>query len=279
MPVADVHGRGRPVAVDVRVDEETTLGLVVRVHRPVEVQVVLGQVREDEGPETRADETLELGRVRGRLHRAAPVARVQHFAVRALEVDGLGRRADDRAPLAADPHLDRAEQAWTAAGGSEDRVEQERRRRLPVRPRHARDLELARRPAEEDVRRQRHRDARVRDDELRHVQVERALDDERHGAGGDRSGGEIVAVGPLARDADEERSRRDRPRVVGKVRDAHRRGVDRLDRADGPAEGLEIDCRRFWHGFPLSSPRRARFFLGAACILARSATDARRFPR
>ena len=277
--VADVHGRGRAVAVDVRVDEEAALRLVVRVHRPVEVQVILGEVREDERSEARADEALELGRVRGGLHRTAPVAGIEHLAVRALEIDGLRRRADDPAPLAADPHLDGAEQAGTAAGSGEDRVEQERRRRLPVRPGDGGDFQLACRPAEERVGGERHRSARVADDQLRHRKVERTLDDESGRAGGNRVGGEIVAVRPLTRDADEERPRRDGAGVVGEVGDLNRRGVDRLGRADGPAEGFEIDGRRFRQGFPLSSPRRARFFLSAACILARSDADARRFPR
>ena len=143
-------------------------------------------------------EALELGRVRGGLHRAAPVAGVEHLAERALQVDRLRRRSRDRAPLASDPHLDGPEEARAPAGGREDRVDQERGRRLPVRARDAGHLELPRRPTEEDVRREGHGAARVGDDELGHRQVERPLDEERDGAALDRVGGEVVAVGALA---------------------------------------------------------------------------------
>ena len=80
-------------------------------------------------------------------------------------------------------------------------------------------LELLRRSLEELVGGDRHRRARVGDDELRHAQLERPLDDERRRAALDRLGRELVAVRPLARDAEEERARNDRSRVVREVGD------------------------------------------------------------
>ena len=67
--------------------------------------------------------------------------------------------------------------------------------------------ELLGRAAEELVGGDGHRGARVGDDELRHVELERPLDDERDGAVRDGLGGELVPVRARARDAEEEGSR------------------------------------------------------------------------
>ena len=56
--------------------EESPLRLEVVLHRPVKVEVVLAQVREDESVEADPVETPERGSVRGRLEGDAPVARV-----------------------------------------------------------------------------------------------------------------------------------------------------------------------------------------------------------
>ena len=167
--VADVHsGRGRR-----RTREEAALGGVVVLHRPVEVEMVLGQVREHERVEADAVESAQRRRMRRGFERDAAVAGVEHLAERALEVDRLGRRADDRAHLAADAALHRAEQAGTLPILVEDRPEQVRGRRLSVRARDPRHGELLRRLAEEQVGRDRHRHARFVDDELRHRLVRR----------------------------------------------------------------------------------------------------------
>ena len=81
---------------------------------------------------------------------------------------------------------------------------------LPFVPVDAGDLERARRLAEEGVGGDRHRRAGVLDDELRHVELERTLDDERDGAGRHGLGGEVVPVGPRAGHAEEHRARRTR---------------------------------------------------------------------
>ena len=84
---------------------------------------------------------------------------------------------------------------------------------MPARAGDAGDGELLGRPPEELVGGDRHRRARVGDDELRHGEVERPLDDERDRAVRDRLRREVVPVGALAGDAEEERSRRRRARA------------------------------------------------------------------
>ena len=148
--------------------------------------------------EADAVEPVEDGRVRRGLHRARAVAGVEHLAEHPLQVDRLGRRPHDTAALAADPRLDRPEQARAPPRGRENREQEEARRRLSARAGDADDLELAGRLAEEDVRRRSHRRTRVADDDLRHGHVERALHDERDRPALDRLGREVVAVGARA---------------------------------------------------------------------------------
>jgi hypothetical protein len=114
----------------------------------------------------------------------------------------------------------------------EDREQEEARRRLAARPRDADDLELAGRLAEEDVGRGRHRRARVGDDELRHRQVERPLHDEGDRAPLHRLRREVVAVGALTGNGEEETARRDRARVVRKIAHLDRMAPEHLRRLE-----------------------------------------------
>ena len=75
--------------------EEAALRLEVRLHVAVEVEVILAEVGEDEDGEAHAVEPVQLRRVRRRLHRARAVARVEHLAERALEVDRFRCRAQE----------------------------------------------------------------------------------------------------------------------------------------------------------------------------------------
>src|SRR6266511_2372120 len=173
------------------------------------------------------------------------IAGVEQLAERALEVDRLGRRTRRGAALPADPVLDRAKEAGTTAGGGEDGEEQERGRRLPVRPGDAYDLELLGRMVEERVGREGHGFACVSDDELRDGEVERAFNDEGSGAIGDRLRREVVAVGLEAANADEERPRGDPAGVVGKAGDLGAGGVDGALRAHGLAQAIQLDGAGF----------------------------------
>ena len=105
------------------------------LERPVEVEVVAAEIREAERGEADSREPSETRTVRRRLHRAAPVAHVEHLPQRPLDVDRLRRRAQGGPPLAADAALDRPEQPGSATGGGEDREQEEARRRLAVRAR------------------------------------------------------------------------------------------------------------------------------------------------
>ena len=156
--VADVdRGRRRR-----RAGEEPSLRVEVVVHRPVQVEVVLAQVREHERVEADAVEPAQRRAVRARLDGRAAVAGVEHLAEEPLQVDRLGRRERRGPALAADLPLDGPDEPGPTARGLEDRAQQKRGRRLPVRPRDAGELELLRRLAEERVGGDRHRLARRR---------------------------------------------------------------------------------------------------------------------
>ncbi len=247
--VADVHDRER---LRIR-EEQLPLRLEVRLHVPVEVQVVLAEIGEHQHGEADAVEPVEDGRVRRGLHRARAVAGVEHLAEHPLQVDRLGRGANDTAPLAADPRLDRPEQAGTPPRGSEDREQEEARRGLATRAGDADDLKLARRLAEEHVGSRSHRRADVADDDLRHGQVERALDDERDRPALHCLRREVVAVGTGARHGEEERARTDRSGVVGEIAHLDRWAPEHLDRLERCNEALQVhlgrECTREGSGY------------------------------
>ena len=125
--VPDVDDRRRPASIQVRLGEEPALGVEVLLERPVEVEVVLAQVREDEDREADPEQALQCGAVGGGLHGGASVPGVEHLAQEALDVDRLGGRPHRGAPLAADPVLDRAEETRAPAGRGEDGEERETR--------------------------------------------------------------------------------------------------------------------------------------------------------
>ena len=252
--VADVHGSRRWV----RPREEPSLRLEVVVHRPVQVQVILAQVREHEDVEAHAVETPQCGPVRACLDGCTPVARAQHLAEQALEVDRLWRRERRRPPLAAHVPLDRSDETRAAARGIEDRAQQKRCRRLSVRARHASELELLRRLAEERVGRDRHRLAHGRDEELWDINLEQSLDHDRGRPPLDCLPGEIVAVDARARHAEEQRALTHTSRVVGEVADLDRPTPGHLARRESPDQGVELHARKASCGAVGQWPRRGR---------------------
>jgi len=205
--------------------------------------MVLAEVGEGERAEANSVEPAQLGAVRGRLERAAPISGVEHLTEGALEVDCLRRRADRRPGIAPDPALDRAEQSRPAAGRCEDRVEEECGRCLAVRAGDAGDLELARRVLEEDNSGLSHRPSHVRHDKLGDVKLEHALDRERCRAAFHRFAGEGVAVVPFAGDAEEERSRPDGARVVGEVGDLDRSALHDVRWGERCDDALQVHLR------------------------------------
>ena len=115
---------------------------------------------------------------------------------------------------------------------------------MPARARDAGDRQLRGRPPEELVRHHRHRGARVGDDELRYRYVERVLDDERDRTVPDRLRGEIVAVGALARDAEEERPGLGGARVVGQIVDRRSARADDFRRRERGDQPLQVHDER-----------------------------------
>ena len=163
----------------------------------------------------------QFQRVRGDLHRARDVAAVEHLAERALEVDRLRRRPDDRPLLAAHDRLDRAEQPARQPGALEQRADEERGRGLAVRARDAGDLQRRRRIAVEP-RRGRAIAARTSlHHHLGHAEPERARDDERRRPARDRVGSEVVPVAGEAGHAEEQGPGTDEPVIEGQARDDH----------------------------------------------------------
>ncbi len=162
--VVDAHGRGRWL----RTCEEPALRREVLLHRPVQVEVILAQVREDERIEPHPVEASQRRSMGGCFKRDAAVAGVEHLPQEPLQVYRLRCRERRGPALPADHPFDRSDEPWPAAGGLEYRPQEKGGRRLPVRPRHSGDLELLRRLAEERVPRDGHCRSDVVDNELRH---------------------------------------------------------------------------------------------------------------
>jgi hypothetical protein len=201
----------------------------------MEVEVVLGEVGEDRRAEMDPVHAPQLQRVRGDLHRASPIARVQHRAERALQVDRLGRGAHDGTLLAAHDRLHGAQQAAAPAGGLERLADQERRRGLPARAGDPDHLERRGGVAEEALGGVRHGGARVGHHHLGHRQVEAALHDQGRGAARDGVGREVVPVTGEPRNAKKERAPRHAPVVVRQLRDLHVAGAFAEQLAKGHA--------------------------------------------
>ena len=215
--------------------------------------------------EADAVEPTQRRAVRGGLERDAPVAGVEHLAEEPLQVDRLGRRVRRRARDAADDPLDRARRARPPPGRLEHGAQQERRRRLPVRPRHPDDLERLRRLAEERVGSDGHRGASVVHEQLRdsRVQLERPLDDEGGGAGSDRALREVVPVGARPGHAEERGARAHAVGVVREVGDLDVPAGAGLARREHARQVVERHGRNSREG-QSAAPRPAYWLTGAS---------------
>ena len=213
------YGSAAFVAVGQRPSNRRALAAKYSSIDAVEVEVVLREVRERRGGEPDAVDAVQVERVRGDLHRARAVARVEHAAERALQVDRLGRRPLDRFGRAAHDLLDRPEQSaadcrrprgsrasrtpWWSCRSCRSRPPPaacgSARRRTGRRAGPSRCARRARRPA-----------ARRR--------LERPLAHHRDGPGCDRGRGVLVAVDrrSRARRRTARRARRDASRRRGR---------------------------------------------------------------
>jgi hypothetical protein len=175
----------------------------------VEVEVVLGEVREDAACEADPRNSAQLESVRRHLHRGRHVAPVNHPPEGVLEVDRLRRRALDLLLHASHHALHGSEQPGLAAGGLEQVADEEGRGGLAVRPCDAHHVQLGRRVVIKARGGGPHRGADVVHHHVRHAQLERALRDERRGPPLHRIRSEIMAVRAEARHAKKERPRGD----------------------------------------------------------------------
>ena len=211
--------------------EQRRLRGEVRVHRAVEVEVVLREVGEPDGGELQRLETTHRDGDRRCLEHARGVAGVEHAREQPVQVGRLGRRQRQPLAHASDARLDRAEQAARQAGRLEHRSDQERGRRLAVRAGHAHDGHVLARPARDHVRERPERLAHPPSAHLREPDVdERALDEQRRGAARRGLGRQLVAVLGRPGHAGEERPGRDGVEA--------QREVDDLDSVE-PRERLE----------------------------------------
>ena len=199
--------------------EQAPLGEEVVLHRVVEVEVVLREVREDGHREVRRLGAAELERVRGDLDRASAVAAVEHLREHGLQIDRLGRRAGHLPLLPTDNRGDRAEQPALLARRLQQRAHEIGRRGLAVRARHADDAQPGSRIAVEARRDRRHRGTGRGDEHFRHAKREPALDDQRHSARVHGLLRELVPVALEAADAEEQLAAAHGAAVIGQARD------------------------------------------------------------
>ncbi len=163
--------------------EQQPLGAEVVLHRAVEVEVVLGEVGEEGHLEVDRVAAVQGQRVRGDLHRAGPVSRLQHPPEGRLQVDRLRSRPLDLLLHPADHLPHRPQQPALDPSRLEHLPDQERRGRLPVRPRDPHNPQLRRRIPPEPSRQRRHSRPRIGHNHLRHVQIQLPLDHKPHRPG------------------------------------------------------------------------------------------------
>ena len=225
--------------------EQRQLGVAVRLPRAVQLEMLVGEVREDRDVVGDARDAIEGEPVRGRLDDGEVVAGVDHGPQRRLELGRLGGRGVRLVGVrpAADPRRDGADHPGPPTRGLERRDRQVGGRRLAVRARDPDDRELMRgiavpprRGAGEG------RPRRVHDD-LRGGHVgEWPLHDHGGRTTVRRGGREVVAVGVLAGHGHEQRAVRHGPRIVGhrgdrrrpRARRYRRPGRRAASRAGGP---------------------------------------------
>ena len=166
--------------------------------------MVATEVGEHGDVEMTPDDTLQRQRVRRHLHHDGGHALVDELGEASLQIRRLGRGV--RTGQGAD-HPGRS------TGSLEDRGDQARRRRLAVRAGDPDERQGATRVAEERRRQVAHRNRRVGDDDLRKIDLDRVIDEQRTGTGGSGGTGEVVPVGLGPAQAAEQRVDRHPPRV------------------------------------------------------------------
>ena len=283
VPVIEVdHPRlaprlGRVLRAHLEALEEAQLGGRIGRGVAMELEVLMGQVREHRHVVGDAPDALLRQAVRAGLDDGPVIAGGDHRREVRLELGRLrgGRSLRVAQRAAADDHLDRAQQAGRLAGRLEHGPHEVGRRRLAV---GARDAHHAQRPGgmlEPPRRRGRERRPRRVDEELRHTEARQGpFDDQRTGAVGDRLGGEFVAVRHAPGERHEDLPGRDPPRVTGdpahgpprerrcprRALEAHHgaQQAEQLELRDQPAQAARDGpgTLAWGHAHGASSPRR-----------------------
>ncbi len=155
--------------------------------------------------------------MRGDLHDAGNVARVEHLAERVLQVDGLRGRPHDLMLCSTDHGLDRAQETGLPPVGLEQRADQERGRGLAVGSRHADGLQTVCRIILEGSRRGSHRRPHRGNADLCHAAIQIPLHHQCHCAARNRLGREVVPIPREAGYAEEQGAGRDLGRGVREV--------------------------------------------------------------
>ena len=148
--------------------EQRQLRIPVRLPRAVELEVFVGQVREDRGVIGDGPNPMRREAVGCRLDDRSRISREDHGPQCSLQVRRSGRRHVFRVRLAqrADLQIDRPDETRRDTGGLECRDGEERCRRLAVGPRDTDNSEFAARVAVPPGRSVGERGPRAFDDEL-----------------------------------------------------------------------------------------------------------------
>jgi hypothetical protein len=168
--------------------------------------VVLGEVGEQGQLEMDRVAAMQRQRVGGDLHHAGRVSGSQHSPEGRLQVDRLRGRPLDLLLDPADDLPHRAEHSALDPRRLENRANQERGGRLPVRPGDPDHPQLRARIGKESSRQRSHRSPCVGNHHLRHGQIQLPLNHQRHSPSLDSGRGELMPIDLLTRHAKKQRS-------------------------------------------------------------------------
>ena len=180
----------------------------------MEVEVVLGQVGEQRHLEVDRVGPVQRQRVRGHLHHAGPVARLQHPPKGRLQIDRLRRRPLDLLLDPADDLPHRPQQPALHPRRLQHLPNQEGSGRLPIRPGNPNDPQLRRRIPPKPSRQRRHSRPRIRDHNLSHSQIQLPLDHQRHRPSLNSRRSKLMPIDLLPRHAEEQRPGPNFPAVI-----------------------------------------------------------------
>ena len=233
--------------------EQPGFGLEVLVHGPVQVQVVLGQVREPGDVEHHGVHAVEGHGVRGNLHGGGIEPAFAHERQQRVHIRGFGGGEQARDRLAACQDLNRPDQPGPFAQRPQERIDEVSGGGLAVGACHAEEgrgagtvgpalVNACGQPADHAARlvSQQHRDGDVIG-QCQHARSGAVCQD-RHRTGFDGLGHEVSPVPCAARQGHVEVSRADRPGVQGDPGDRDGTGCPGNGDANLLADGCQRHC-------------------------------------